>query len=131
MPILDYRITVYRKIGEDDFTENERDALEFLSLLIRKQYCLHGNGGRLGHVFLNETLQTEHLDPDDAEIHLGLSRRETEVALLLATGKSYQETADLLFISINTVRTHVCNVYRKLGIDNHLALHRFFRAPPI
>jgi DNA-binding CsgD family transcriptional regulator/pimeloyl-ACP methyl ester carboxylesterase len=48
----------------------------------------------------------------------GLSLRELEVLRLLATGKSNQEIADELVISLNTVRRHVSNVFDKTGVAN-------------
>jgi DNA-binding NarL/FixJ family response regulator len=47
-----------------------------------------------------------------------LSQRELEVLGLLATGKSNQEIADALFISLNTVATHVGNILTKTGAAN-------------
>jgi NarL family two-component system response regulator LiaR len=44
-----------------------------------------------------------------------LSQREVEVLRLLATGKSNQEIADALFISLNPVATHVRNILTKTG----------------
>jgi class 3 adenylate cyclase/DNA-binding CsgD family transcriptional regulator len=48
----------------------------------------------------------------------GLSQRELEVLRLLAIGKSNQEIADALFISLNTVATHVRNILTKTGCIN-------------
>ena len=45
----------------------------------------------------------------------GLTRRETEVAMLLLDSKSRDEIADLLFISMGTVNTHCTNIYKKVG----------------
>lgn len=47
-----------------------------------------------------------------------LSRREREVAYNLAEGHSYQATAERLHVSLNTVRFHVKNIYRKLDVHN-------------
>ncbi|MFD2561143.1 response regulator [Aquimarina rubra] len=45
-----------------------------------------------------------------------LSERETEVLTLLASGKSYNSVAKALFISVNTIRFHVKNIYEKLQV---------------
>ena len=45
-----------------------------------------------------------------------LSERQREVLKLLASGARNQEIADQLFLSIRTVKFHVENLYRKLGV---------------
>lgn len=45
---------------------------------------------------------------------LGISKREYEVLNEIAKGKSNQEIGDSLFISENTVKTHVSNLLIKL-----------------
>ncbi|MBY0434005.1 MAG: response regulator transcription factor [Cyclobacteriaceae bacterium] len=47
-----------------------------------------------------------------------LSMREKEVLHWLAQGYRYQEIADKLFISLETVRTHIRNIYEKLHVHN-------------
>jgi DNA-binding NarL/FixJ family response regulator len=47
-----------------------------------------------------------------------LSLREVEVLRLLAGGKSNQQIADELVISLNTVRRHVSNIFDKTGAAN-------------
>jgi DNA-binding NarL/FixJ family response regulator len=47
-----------------------------------------------------------------------LSQREVEVLRLVATGKSNREIADALYISLNTVATHVRNILTKTGTAN-------------
>jgi len=47
-----------------------------------------------------------------------LTERETEVLTLLATGMSNAEIGAELFISVNTVKSHLKNVYGKLGVSN-------------
>jgi len=44
-----------------------------------------------------------------------LSARELEVLRLIAQGKTNREIADQLVIALSTVKTHVNNVYGKLG----------------
>lgn len=47
-----------------------------------------------------------------------LSRRELEVLQFIASGYSYLEVATSLNISLETVRTHIRNAYKKLHINN-------------
>ena len=51
-----------------------------------------------------------------------ISEREREVANLLLAGKSYAEMAEILFISLATVKTHVSRVYKKTNVGNKMAL---------
>ena len=46
-----------------------------------------------------------------------MSERELEVLGLVAEGLSNSEIADKLFISVGTVKTHVHNIFGKLGAD--------------
>jgi DNA-binding NarL/FixJ family response regulator len=47
-----------------------------------------------------------------------LSQREVEVLRLLAAGRSNRDIADALYISLNTVATHVHNILTKTGTAN-------------
>lgn len=47
-----------------------------------------------------------------------LSQREIEVLTSLSNGNNYQEIADSLFISVDTVRHHIRNIYRKLHVHS-------------
>jgi len=47
-----------------------------------------------------------------------LTNREQEVLLLIAEGKSNQEIADSLFITLKTVKTHVSNILSKLEVED-------------
>ncbi len=48
---------------------------------------------------------------------LGISDREEQVLQLLAEGHSNQEIADCLYISLNTVKTHLNHLYQKLEVS--------------
>ena len=49
-----------------------------------------------------------------------LSRREQEMLEQLSKGYRYKEIADKLFISIETVRTHIRNIYEKLQVNSRV-----------
>jgi len=52
-----------------------------------------------------------------AQESLGLSERELEVLGLIAAGQSNKEIARGLEVSPNTVKTHVGNLFEKLGVQ--------------
>lgn len=70
-----------------------------------------GNGDSLHHVAAG----------DDA----GLTIREREVLRALAGGRTNREIAERLFVTEATVKTHLANLYSKLGAnDRHAAVAR-------
>ncbi len=51
-----------------------------------------------------------------------LTIRETEVMQCVASGLSNQQIAEKLIVSEGTIKIHVHNIYRKLGINNRVDL---------
>lgn len=51
-----------------------------------------------------------------------LTAREVDVLLLLARGRNAKFIEKELFISLNTAKTHISHVYRKLGVSSQQAL---------
>jgi LuxR family maltose regulon positive regulatory protein len=49
-----------------------------------------------------------------------LSDREVDALKLIAGDLSNQEIADRLFVSLNTVKTHIRNIFLKLAVDSRL-----------
>jgi DNA-binding NarL/FixJ family response regulator len=49
-----------------------------------------------------------------------LSKREQEILEELSKGYRYKEIADKLYVSIETVRTHIRNIYEKLQVNNRV-----------
>ncbi|HEY3415062.1 MAG TPA: LuxR C-terminal-related transcriptional regulator [Armatimonadota bacterium] len=49
---------------------------------------------------------------------LDLTKRELEIAVLLANGRSNASIAGSLYLSVDTVKFHCANIYRKLGVRN-------------
>jgi len=52
------------------------------------------------------------------ESYHSLSRREQEIIQVLAKGFRYKEIADQLFVSPETIRTHIRNIYEKLQVNS-------------
>ncbi|MFG3697265.1 response regulator [Micromonospora sp. NPDC047620] len=51
-----------------------------------------------------------------------LSERETEVVRAIAAGRTNQEIAAQLFISLSTVKSHVSGIQTKLGVRNRVEI---------
>lgn len=54
----------------------------------------------------------------ETPLHEELTKREKEILLLITKGKSNQEIADELFITLKTVKTHVSNILSKLNVQD-------------
>ena len=68
--------------------------------------------------------QEEEPQQDEAPVQQlvePLSPQEQRVLRLLTTGRSNREIADELVVSVNTVRTQVQSIYRKLNVNNRVA----------
>ena len=92
---------------------NQADILLAVRAVARGEVIFGPNiARRLLRFFSTIRPQTpQHLFPD-------LSERETELLALMAQGKSNQEIADLLDLSLKTVRNHASNIFSKLQVTD-------------
>ena len=67
--------------------------------------------------------------PPTTQRRYGLSSRETEVAALLLAGRSRPYIRDELVISLNTVHSHVSNIYAKCGVHSQREFMDLLAAP--
>ena len=65
---------------------------------------------------LNRLQQVKQEAPPDNVIDYRLTPREKEVLTCLVNGRSYKMIGAELFISYETVRSHVKNIYEKLHV---------------
>jgi LuxR family maltose regulon positive regulatory protein len=49
-----------------------------------------------------------------------LTPRELEILAIIATGASNAEIAQALYISVNTVKTHITHIFGKLGVTRRI-----------
>lgn len=61
---------------------------------------------------------TTQNDPEAAESETRLTAREKEIVIGLTDGLSYKLIADRMGVSLDTIRFHVKNVYRKLHVNS-------------
>lgn len=82
---------------------------------------------RIAHPYIEfNLLSRQGRSTDDIRASLGanfhLSRREIDVAELICKGCTNSEIADQLHVSVATVKSHVLNVFEKIGVANRASL---------
>ena len=87
----------------------------FVNLLDAINNVLHG-GAPLSPVIAKKVLQSFQTTPA-GRLQYHLSERETEVLKYLVKGFSYKMIASSCFISLDTVRGHIRNIYAKLHVN--------------
>lgn len=63
-----------------------------------------------------EAIRTEIID------RYGLTRRESEIAELIGAGCTNSDIAQCLDLGLATVKTHIVNLFRKVGVENRSSL---------
>ena len=87
----------------------------YLEKIIRAEHQRESRA-RVSHIKRERKL----LEAQRADLVEPLSRRELEVLRLLTTSLTSTEIAAELYISVSTVRTHIKNIYSKLGVHKRL-----------
>ena len=82
-------------------------------------YELHAGGSPMTPQIARRVIDSFKKPSVNEEIHL-LTRRETEMLGMLSRGLRYKEIADKLFISTETVRKHINNIYQKLHVQSRI-----------
>jgi DNA-binding NarL/FixJ family response regulator len=93
--------------------------------LITAIRTVYAGGTFLDPAIASALVSEVNRDEKTADPFDSLSEREREVLVLLAQGKTYQQIAEILFISPKTVDFHRINIMRKLGLTNRAELTRF------
>ena len=70
------------------------------------------------HLQQETTTKQPDLDSVNESLPVPLSQREFDILMMLQTGKTNKEIAAELFISINTVKTHLLHLFEKLDVRN-------------
>lgn len=106
--------TLIRSDKFGDFTNNELSILDMLTEALEAWFTeFHARSGEP--------------TPDEARCiaslpAMKLTRRESEIAMLIVKGSSTKEISALLNISYSTARTHIANIYQKCGVSSRVQL---------
>ena len=87
--------------------------------LVEAIYEVHNGGSPMSPYIASRVLKLfQQFAPSlaPADENLALSTREKEIVSLMVEGKSFHVIAEKLFISYETVRTHIKRIYKKLHV---------------
>ncbi len=111
-------VTFYRTIGKEDFQYDDIFVLDILKdhLAYRlEQYYKTGERG------------TQKLTVTAAVEEYGLTRREHTILRCLMSGEDNAAICEKLVITPNTLKKHILNIYRKMGIKNRVQLFKIVK----
>ncbi|MDW7662581.1 MAG: LuxR C-terminal-related transcriptional regulator [Bacillota bacterium] len=74
------------------------------------------------HIFLVRFERIDHSEPENHFVLPELTARESEIVELLMTGRTYKMIAEELFLSENTIKTHIKNIYSKYEVQSKTEL---------
>ena len=97
-------------------------AQGFISKAVPRQEIIDGiKASRRGERVIL-TQRSQHSQIDEAlrwpGRPIGLTERESEILSLLSTGMTNRELGASLYVSENTIKTHLRSLYAKLGVRN-------------
>lgn len=112
-------------------------AFTFIDIFLMNQYDVSFKFTHLSYLifallsfyYIFSLYFNQHIEKDDEEFNFDkqvskydLSEREIDVLKLLLKGHSNFEIAGELYISVNTVKTHIKNIYKKTEVKNRMLL---------
>ena len=111
-------VILYRTIGKEDFTYEDVFLMDML-----KDHMAY----RLSQDRNNQMTSQEKLTLTQAVKTYDLTKREQTILQLLLQGMENTEICDHLSITVNTLKKHILNIYRKLGIRNRVQMFKLIK----
>ncbi len=90
------------------------------SELVRIIRCFCQGQSIISPYLVNLTLDLKEKEQLESTTEVELTEREREILKYIADGKSNKEISDNLFVSVETVKSHVKNLYKKLNVKNRV-----------
>lgn len=97
------------KAGASGYITKSANYLELLTAL---EEIIKG-GAPMSSRIARMVIDNFHVNPNSP-----LTKRETEILQLISEGKTYTQISEELFISKETAKTHIKNIYSKLQVNS-------------
>jgi DNA-binding NarL/FixJ family response regulator len=97
------------KAGAAGYITKSANYMELLSAL---EEIMKG-GAPMSSRIARMVIDNFHVNPNSP-----LTKRETEILQLISEGKTYTQISEELFISKETAKTHIKNIYSKLQVNS-------------
>ena len=97
------------KAGASGYITKSSNYMELLSAL---EEIIKG-GAPMSSRIARMVIDNFHVNPNST-----LTKRETEILQLISEGKTYTQISEELFISKETSKTHIKNIYSKLQVNS-------------
>lgn len=97
------------KAGATGYITKSSNHLELLSALEE----ISRGGAPMSSKIARLVIDNFHINPNSP-----LTKRETEILQLISEGKTYTQISEELFISKETSKTHIKNIYAKLQVNS-------------
>lgn len=97
------------KAGASGYITKSANYLELLTALEE----ITKGGAPMSSRIARLVIDNFHVNPNSP-----LTRRETEILQLISEGKTYTQISEDLFISKETAKTHIKNIYSKLQVNS-------------
>ena len=111
-------ITFYRTIGKENFLYDDIFVLDML-----KDHLAY----RLEQFYKSEENGMDKITVTEAVVKYDLTKREHMILKQLMSGKDHAQICEELVISSNTLKKHILNIYRKMGIKNRVQLFKMVK----
>ncbi|SFR64629.1 helix-turn-helix transcriptional regulator [Anaeromicropila populeti] len=111
-------ITLYRLIGKENFEYGDVFLLDML-----KDHIAY----RLSTEVKRQINSLNKISVSEAASQYDLTKREETILRLLMKGEDSETISRELVITVNTLKKHVLNIYRKLGINNRVQMFKMIR----
>jgi DNA-binding NarL/FixJ family response regulator len=108
------------KAGASGYIVKGSSSIEIQNAILE----LYNGGAPMSPYIAKKVINLLHGKEESNDYNL--TERELEVLSLLSKGLLYKEIADLLNITLNTVKNHCKNIYKRLHVQNRVeAMNKF------